>query len=77
MQHDRVAVGLLRSDVEIAHVQRLALRVEIEALDGPGVIETLQLRPVDGRIGRGEREEKKPAHGAEIYAARASPAAVF
>src|SRR6266478_3971104 len=45
-QHDRPAIGPLRTDIEVAHVQRLALRFEIEALHRIGVVESLQFGSV-------------------------------
>src|SRR5207249_3811698 len=48
-QHDRPSVGALWSDVEVAHVQLLPLRLQIEALDGPRVIEAFELGPVCDR----------------------------
>src|SRR5882672_1335103 len=49
-QHDRPSVRALRSNVEVAHVQHLLLRLQIEALDGPRVIETFEFRPVCRRV---------------------------
>src|SRR5207248_4577620 len=49
-QHDRPSVGAVRSDVQVAHVQLLPLRIQIEALDGPRVIEAFELGPVCGRV---------------------------
>ena len=62
-QHDRPAIGPWRTDVEVAHVQRLALRFEIETLHRIGVVESLQFGSVSrsfrpSRSG-GEKEQKE------------------
>src|SRR5207249_7214670 len=70
-QHDRPSVGALRSDVQVAHVQLLPLRIQIEALDGPRVIEAFELGPVCGRVrtrrSSGKCSEENPGQAADDH----------
>ncbi len=74
-QHHRAAIDLaLGWHIHITHLQRLALGLEGEVLEGVGVFETLQLRSVGRAFGRvgglgeqgqggGEEQAGQPARG--------------